>query len=133
MAEGVASSRNNGTTAFSSSRQTPSPLRKRTLARATTLADITSPMERRRGSFVTSDGGERQSLRSSTDELLLPRAARLGAHHEEPSHLHSAPLFLALLPAVGGMMFKNGSAIMTDVTLLLLAAIFLNWSVRLPW
>lgn len=43
------------------------------------------------------------------------------------------PLGLALLPAVGGLLFKDGSAIVTDITLLALAAIFLNWSVRLPW
>jgi hypothetical protein len=45
----------------------------------------------------------------------------------------SAPLVFALLPAVGGMFFKNGSAVISDVLLLGLAAIFLNWSVRLPW
>jgi hypothetical protein len=40
---------------------------------------------------------------------------------------------LALLPAVGGLFFQNGSAVVTDITLLALAAIFLNWAVRLPW
>lgn len=77
----------------------------------------------------------RQSIRSSTDDLLFPRANKdtgMALHNEE-SHWHSAPLALALLPAVGGLFFKNGSAIITDVTLLILAAIFLNWSVRLPW
>lgn len=51
----------------------------------------------------------------------------------ESSPWHSAPLAFALLPAVGGMLFTNGSSIITDVMLLGLAAIFLNWSVRLPW
>jgi hypothetical protein len=30
-------------------------------------------------------------------------------------------------------LFKDGSAVITDITLLALAAIFLNWAVRLPW
>ena len=67
-------------------------------------------------------------------ELLLPRATASGqATQGEPSHLHSAPLVLALLPALGGVLFKNGSAVLTDVSLLVLAGIFLNWSIRLPW
>lgn len=74
------------------------------------------------------------SLKSSTDDLLIPRVRTtgMGIDHE-PSHWHSAPLGLALLPAVGGLFFKDGSAVVTDITLLLLAAVFLNWSVRLPW
>lgn len=43
------------------------------------------------------------------------------------------PLALALLPAVGGLLFQNGSAIVTDITLLGLAVVFLNWAVRVPW
>ncbi|KAK7940885.1 uncharacterized protein PG986_013272 [Apiospora aurea] len=43
------------------------------------------------------------------------------------------PLVLALLPAVGGILFQNGSAFLTDVILLGLAAIFLHWSVTQPW
>lgn len=76
----------------------------------------------------------RQSLRSSTDDILLPRVKASGLEtHHEPSHWHSIPLALALLPAVGGLLFTNGSQVVTDVTLLGLAAVFLNWSVRLPW
>lgn len=51
----------------------------------------------------------------------------------EVSAWHSTPLAFALLPAIGGVFFKNGTAIMTDILLLALAAIFMNWSVRLPW
>lgn len=51
----------------------------------------------------------------------------------EPTHWHSSPLIFAVLPAVGGLIFNNGSAFVTDVLLLGLAAVFLNWSVRLPW
>lgn len=95
-------------------------------------------LNRRRSSLV-SDSFERASFRSSTDSLLLPRPSRRNLQYAEEessegsSHLHSVPLLLALLPAIGGMLFQNGSAVLTDVTLLVLAAIFLNWSVRLPW
>lgn len=77
----------------------------------------------------------RKSLRSSTDDLLLPRVngGSQFDHVSEASHWHSIPLGLALLPAVGGLLFQDGSAVVTDITLLALAAIFLNWAVRLPW
>jgi hypothetical protein len=97
---------------------------------------------RRRGSNFSdySLREARRSFQSSTDDLLLPKAKRergeggMGAGGEEGgSAWHSAPLAFALLPAVGGMLFTNGSSIITDVMLLGLAAIFLNWSVRIPW
>ena len=112
----------------SSIRQRPSP-------RASTLNDMSGPPGRRRSSILSdSIDGTQQSIRSSTDDLLLPKAqGRRLETDEEPSHWHSAPLALALLPAVGGLLFKDGSAVVTDVTLLGLAAVFLNWSVRVPW
>lgn len=55
------------------------------------------------------------------------------AHDEEPSHWHSSPIAFAFLPALAGLFFTNGSAFVTDMLLLALAALFLNWSVRLPW
>jgi hypothetical protein len=94
------------------------------------------PSNRRRSSLFSDNVSEtRKSLRSSTDDLLLPRAKGSGEfdYVNEPSHWHSIPLGLALLPAVGGLLFQDGSAVVTDMTLLALAAIFLNWSVRLPW
>lgn len=112
-----------------------SHLRQRPANRASTFADISNPSGRRRSSLLSDSIDEtQQSFRSSTDDLLLPKArgSRYDAG-EEPSHWHSAPLALALLPAVGGLFFKDGSAVVTDVTLLGLAAVFLNWSVRIPW
>ncbi|KAF1808443.1 hypothetical protein P152DRAFT_462589 [Eremomyces bilateralis CBS 781.70] len=98
------------------------------------------PMLRRRSSLLSDFSLDEAttSLRSSTDNLLLPRANKTRSRiehttHEEPSHWHSAPLAFGLLPAVGGLLFKNGSAFVTDILLLGLAAIFLNWFVRLPW
>ena len=133
--EGGAPVRSGSTNAKASGRASLSPLRHRPLARASTFGEVLGPAARRRSSMLTDSMDDtRQSIRSSTDDLLLPRVrgSRLDTNHE-PSHWHSAPLALALFPAVGGLFFKNGSAIVTDLTLLILAAVFLNWSVRLPW
>ncbi|KAI9826655.1 MAG: hypothetical protein M1832_006251 [Thelocarpon impressellum] len=115
------------------------PLRHRAMGRAATFGEVSgsgSSRAQRRGSLLSDFSLEdaRNSIRSSTDDLLLPKAqtSPAGSTHE-PSVWHSSPLAFALLPAVGGMLFKNGSAVITDVTLLGLAGVFLNWSVRLPW
>ena len=119
-----------------------STLRQRSLGKATTVSEAAPSLSRFRRNSVLSDtvSETRQSIRDSTDDLLFPRAkagAGGGATHiaesHHDSHWQSAPLALALLPAVGGLFFHNGSAFVTDATLLILAAIFLNWSVRLPW
>ncbi|GAQ09296.1 hypothetical protein ALT_6617 [Aspergillus lentulus] len=112
-------------------------LRHRGPTRAATFAEGTSSIQdqRRNSSFSDSVSEARNSIRSSTDELLFPRVVQkgnIGLPNEE-SNWQSAPLGLALLPAIAGIFFKNGSAVVTDITLLILAAIFLNWSVRLPW
>lgn len=127
-------------TSFHSSAHSISPsaayLRHRPVARAATFAEGASTIQNLRRNSILSDSAEaRHSLRSSTDDLFLPRVTK-GTEvdlHGEESHWQSAPLVLALLPAIGGILFKNGSAVTTDITLLILAAIFLNWSVRLPW
>ncbi|KAL4967537.1 uncharacterized protein BDV14DRAFT_169462 [Aspergillus stella-maris] len=122
-------------------------LRHRGLTRAATIAE--SPLgtpptatsaahpQRRNSTLSDSVSEARNTIRSSTDELLFPRANRMrdedARDDAEESHWHSAPLGLALLPAIAGIFFQNGSAFVTDVTLLALAAVFLNWSVRLPW
>lgn len=73
--------------------------------------------------------------RAFTDDLINPGTSRgnIESKDDEVTHWHSTPLAFAILPAVGGLLFKNGSAFVTDVLLLLLAAIFMNWSIRLPW
>ncbi|PYH93189.1 hypothetical protein BO71DRAFT_355851 [Aspergillus ellipticus CBS 707.79] len=112
-------------------------LRHRGTARSATFAEGTAdfPNQRRNSNFSDSVSEARNSIRSSTDDILFPRAAKRSDVHltNEESHWHSAPLGLALLPAIAGIFFQNGGAVVTDVTLLVLAAIFLNWSVRLPW
>lgn len=121
--------------ASTTARPSHSPLRHRPLARASTMADVSTSAAKRRSSIMTAESVDRLSIRSSTDGLLLPRAsgAAVAGQDGASSHLHSAPLALALLPALAGLFFHNGSAVITDVTLLVLAAIFMNWSVRVPW
>ena len=112
-----------------------SPYTHRPLGRASTFADVPSSSTKRRGSMLSDSLDEaRQSIRSSTENLFLPRpnSPHLISSGEH-SYWHSAPLALALLPALGGLFFKNGSALVTDLTLLGLAAVFLHWSVTLPW
>ncbi|KAL8771567.1 MAG: hypothetical protein Q9209_003010 [Squamulea sp. 1 TL-2023] len=98
-------------------------------------SNMSSPLQHRRSStFSDSVDDARQSIMSSTDDLLLPRPkASSLTSQSEPSHWHSMPLVLALLPALGGVLFQNGSAIVTDITLVGLAVVFLNWAVRVPW
>lgn len=95
------------------------------------------PGARRRSSGFSdySFNEARKTFQTSTDDLLLPRPSATGLEPKdhESSAWHSAPLAFALLPALGGMLFQNGSSVITDIMLLGLAAIFLNWSVRLPW
>ncbi|KAJ5199100.1 hypothetical protein N7491_000337 [Penicillium cf. griseofulvum] len=107
------------------------------------MADLSRPnarrinfegSQRRNSTLSDSISEARNSIRSSTDDLFLPRVAKdHAALSTEESNWHSAPLGLALLPAIAGIFFHEGSSFVTDVTLLVLAAIFLNWSVRLPW
>lgn len=51
----------------------------------------------------------------------------------DSSSLASLSLAFALLPALAGVLFKNGSAVVTDIMLLGLAGVFLHWSVTQPW
>lgn len=51
----------------------------------------------------------------------------------ESSSLASLSLAFALLPAIAGSLFQNGSAVVTDIMLLGLAGVFLHWSVTQPW
>ncbi|OAQ98128.1 hypothetical protein LLEC1_02479 [Akanthomyces lecanii] len=56
-----------------------------------------------------------------------------GEHGSELSSLAGLSLAFALLPAIAGALFKNGSAVTTDIMLLGLAGVFLHWSVTQPW
>ncbi len=75
------------------------------------------------------DSGYQTSARPQRTEPARPKRADI----TETSHWHSAPLIFALLPALAGLVSHQSSAIATDVTLLAFAAVFLNWSLRMPW
>ncbi|CAG8954471.1 hypothetical protein HYFRA_00004383 [Hymenoscyphus fraxineus] len=122
------------TSAMDESARRPSPRLRLSLS---SQAESPSPVGLRRRSSNFSDyslSEARKTFQSSTDDLLLPKPNAMGSESSpDSSPWHSAPLAFALLPAIGGMLFTNGSLVMTDIMLLGLAAIFLNWSVRLPW
>ncbi|KAM5481282.1 hypothetical protein MaudMau93_007192 [Microsporum audouinii] len=91
---------------------------------------------RRSSTFSDAVSETRRSIKSSTDDLFFPRVGNnVGGNNlnNTDSHWHSSPLLLALLPGLGGLLFHNGAAVFTDISLLSIAAVFLNWSVRLPW
>lgn len=111
------------------------------LNRAATFSEGSRPSQqphsRRRSSLLSEYSDTRHSFRSSTDSLLRSTTSNNDmdqlASSNEPSVWHSAPLAFAILPAVGGLLFQNGSAHVTDILLLGFASMFLNWCVRAPW
>lgn len=90
--------------------------------------DAVEPRVRRSSTF--SD----YALGDEARDLFNPKPAGVvRADEDAGSGWASVPLAFALLPALGGVLFQNGSAIVTDVMLLGLAAVFLHWSVTQPW
>ncbi|KAF1823082.1 uncharacterized protein K489DRAFT_338853, partial [Dissoconium aciculare CBS 342.82] len=89
----------------------------------------------RRRSSAFSYSSLEDATTSFADDFISPRTNNIRRHKddEDVTHWHSTPLAFAILPAVGGLLFQNGSLFVTDILLLGLAAIFLNWSIRLPW
>ncbi|KAI0481814.1 hypothetical protein F4859DRAFT_436225 [Xylaria cf. heliscus] len=71
-------------------------------------------------------------LETSADEILNPSKTHTEETRPKSPYVY-IPLTLALLPAVAGIFFENGSAFFTDLILLSLAAVFLHWSVTQPW
>ncbi|RMZ86509.1 hypothetical protein DV736_g6264, partial [Chaetothyriales sp. CBS 134916] len=124
-----------GTSALRHSTPPPSGFRQRHLVRAATFGEPSRSLNRRRSSiFSESLSDARRSIKSSTEDLFVPRISTSEQQDaEESSHWHSLPLALALLPAVAGLFFQDGSAILTDLTLLAISAVFMNWALRVPW
>ncbi|KAF2484601.1 hypothetical protein BDY17DRAFT_132036 [Neohortaea acidophila] len=91
-------------------------------------------LDRRRSSMLSYSSIEDLSHALTNDiinpSMSRPRTAR---DDDEVTHWHSTPLAFAILPAIAGLLFKNGSHFITDILLIVLAAIFMNWSIRLPW
>lgn len=70
---------------------------------------------------------------SEARDILNPQPTDSQIDVTESSSLASLSLAFALLPALAGVLFKNGSAVVTDVMLLGLSGVFLHWSVTQPW
>ncbi|KAI1143767.1 hypothetical protein F5Y05DRAFT_362463 [Hypoxylon sp. FL0543] len=112
----------------------PTPVRRRPTVNIASPTSENGFADIRRRSSIYSDYSltdARRDLETSADELLNP--SKSGAKEVDKSPLVYIPLTLALLPAVAGIFFENGSAFFTDLTLLSLAAVFLHWSVTQPW
>ncbi|KAJ8605051.1 hypothetical protein MRB53_041563 [Persea americana] len=92
---------------------------------------IASPISqaRRRSSIISY-----ASLGASSsfhEDLINPTKG--GREDErEITHWSSTPLAFAILPAIAGLFVADGSAFVTDALLLGLAAVFMNWSIRVP-
>jgi len=85
--------------------------------------------ERRRSSTF-SDYSLSEAKRNLHEDILNPGGAGIVSNENKWTWV---PLLFALLPAVGGMLHTNGAAFMSDIMLLGLAGVFLNWSVTQPW
>ncbi|KAI8963980.1 hypothetical protein F5Y11DRAFT_318018 [Daldinia sp. FL1419] len=112
----------------------PAPIRRRpTLNSGSPTAENGFADVRRRSSTYSdfSLNDARRDLETSADELFNPSKA--GSNEADKSPFVYVPLTLALLPAIAGIFFENGSAFFTDLILLSLAAVFLHWSVTQPW
>ncbi|KAK6950011.1 hypothetical protein Daesc_008334 [Daldinia eschscholtzii] len=112
----------------------PTPIRRHpTLNTGSPIAENGFADVRRRSSTYSdfSLNDARRDLETSADEILNP--SKSGSKQGDTSPFVYIPLTLALLPAIAGIFFENGSAFFTDLILLSLAAVFLHWSVTQPW
>lgn len=118
--------------------QIPSQLRQRMLNRASTFAEGVQPPSnrplRRRSSLLSDLSDTRYSTRSSTENLL-----RTADGYEKTTPLEdanqwlSSPVIFAIFPAIGGLLYQNGAAVLTDLFTLGLASWFLHWCCTFPW
>lgn len=124
------------TSSGTSTAPTSAAVRNRLLPHPSSSSPSRTPpaQPRRRSSLLSLTSLERSSSQQSwADELLNPKTGRSSHDDNQVTHWHSSPIAFAILPAVGGLLFTNGSAVVTDGLLLILAALFMNWSIRLPW
>lgn len=75
----------------------------------------------------------RRSFRDGTQDILNPSAAKDAPAQDASSIMSTLPLAFALLPALFGVLFDGGGAVITDVMLLGLVFIFLRYTITQPW
>jgi len=83
----------------------------------------------RRRSSTFSDYSLSEARRNLDHDIINPGKAH---EDDEDSSWSSLPLAFAIVPAIAGILFKNGSTMITDVLLLSLASVFLNWTITSP-
>ncbi|CAN8097215.1 unnamed protein product [Discula destructiva] len=117
-----------------------SPLRRRPISMTSFLssdAGDTPARDVRRRSSTLSDFSmtdARRAFRDGTQDILNPSAAKHRASAQDHSSISSNfPLAVALLPALAGVLFEGGGAIITDMMLLGLVFIFLRYTITQPW
>ncbi|KAG9198230.1 hypothetical protein G6514_010387 [Epicoccum nigrum] len=118
--------------------QIPSQLRQKMLNRAATFAEGGQPSParplRRRSSLLSDVSDTRYSTRSSTDNLLKSTDSYAKTTTlEDANQWLSSPVIFAIFPAVGGLLYQNGAAVLTDLFTLGLASWFLHWCCTFPW
>ncbi|EMC97705.1 hypothetical protein BAUCODRAFT_68599 [Baudoinia panamericana UAMH 10762] len=120
--------RNDSGNTVSPTRKRPEIQQQASSTRNGTLDPPPPDLLRRRSSILS-------DTTQSLDEIINPSSSKRGSSGDdsEVTHWHSIPIAFALLPAVGGLFFQNGSGFVTDVLLLTLAGVFMNWSIRIPW
>lgn len=126
-----ASSTTTSTTAAEQPTTTQTGVRNRFARQNINQRPDSSSRPRRRSSILSFTSLEGNSFH---DDFIQPSAnkRRTDTKDHEITHWSSTPLAFAILPAVSGLVFKNGSAFVTDALLLTLAAVFMNWSIRVP-
>ncbi|OAA77748.1 hypothetical protein LEL_04571 [Akanthomyces lecanii RCEF 1005] len=91
------------------------------------------PPPRRSSNFSDYGVNEARSILNPHGKAAQGSSRSAGEQGPELSSLAGLSLAFALLPAIAGALFKNGSAVTTDIMLLGLAGVFLHWSVTQPW
>jgi len=97
-----------------------------TTQRRSTIEDSRGPKSRRSSSLVTDSSYNEGSTHGSAVGDTIENEV-------EVSLWYSVPLLLAIVPAIAGLAFQRGSIIITDLALLILAAIYLHWCLLTPW
>ncbi|KAJ4415758.1 hypothetical protein N0V85_002583 [Neurospora sp. IMI 360204] len=104
-------------------------LRRRTINPQSTPETPFGQVRRRSSTF--SDYSLDAARRNLQHEILNP--ASFASDEQGPSESSTMPLAFALLPAVAGMFHHKGSDFITDIIMIVLAAVFLHWSLTVPW
>lgn len=88
--------------------------------------DLRAPKTRRSSSLATDSSYDDAATNSSY-------VADAVESEVEVSLWYSVPLLFAIVPAIAGLAFQGASVVITDLALLVLAAVYLHWCLLTPW